>query len=233
MGKLGVIGGMGPEATSYFYDEVIEHTVASRDQEHLDMVIISQASMPDRTHAILTGNDRRLLEVMREDAQALESLGCTCIAIPCNTSHYFYDKIQGFTSVPIITMPREAVREAVEARGARRVGVMGTDGTIRSGLYARECERAGVECVVPTPERQADVMSLIYDDVKAGRRADMRKLERAVDELCRRGCDVVILACTELSVARRRHGAPAACLDAMDVLVRESILRAGGLYRAD
>ena len=50
---------------------------------------------------------------------------------------------------------------------------------------------------------------------------------------CRRGCDVVILACTELSVARRRHGAPAACLDAMDVLVRESILRAGGLYRAD
>ena len=74
MGKLGVIGGMGPEATSYFYDEVIEHTVASRDQEHLDMVIISQASMPDRTHAILTGNDRRLLEVMRTDAQALESL---------------------------------------------------------------------------------------------------------------------------------------------------------------
>ena len=56
------------------------------------MVIISQASMPDRTHAILTGNDTRLLEVMREDAQALETLGCTCIAIPCNASHYFYDQ---------------------------------------------------------------------------------------------------------------------------------------------
>ena len=91
MGKLGVIGGMGPEATAFFYEEVIAHTDASRDQEHLDMVIISQASMPDLTHAILTGSDTRLLEVMREDARALESLGCTCIAIPCNTSHYFYD----------------------------------------------------------------------------------------------------------------------------------------------
>ena len=173
MGKLGVIGGMGPEATAFFYEEVIKHTDASRDQEHLDMVIISQASMPDRTHAILTGDDARLLQVMREDAQALETLGCTCIAIPCNTSHYFYDKIQSFTSVPIIHMPREAVREAAQARRARRIGIMGTDGTVRSGVYARECDALGVECMVPSPERQADVMSIIYENVKAGYPADM------------------------------------------------------------
>ena len=232
MGKLGVIGGMGPEATAFFYEEVIKHTDASRDQEHLDMVIISQASMPDRTHAILTGDDARLLQVMREDAQALETLGCTCIAIPCNTSHYFYDKIQSFTGVPIIHMPREAVREAAQARRARRIGIMGTDGTVRSGVYARECETLGVECMVPSPERQADVMSIIYENVKAGHPADMGKFSLVVDELVRRGCDAIILACTELSVARRRQGAPDVCLDAMDVLVREAIERSGKLYRA-
>ncbi len=232
MGKLGVIGGMGPEATAFFYEEVIKHTDASRDQEHLDMVIISQASMPDRTHAILTGDDARLLQVMREDAQALETLGCTCIAIPCNTSHYFYDKIQSFTSVPIIHMPREAVREAAQARRARRIGIMGTDGTVRSGVYAHECEALGVECMVPSPERQADVMSIIYENVKAGHPADMGKFSLVVDELVRRGCDAIILACTELSVARRRQGAPDVCLDAMDVLVREAIERSGKLYRA-
>ena len=195
------------------------------------MVIISQASMPDRTHAILTGNDTRLLEVMREDAQALETLGCTCIAIPCNTSHYFYDQIQSFTSVPVIHMPREAVSEAVRTRGARRIGVMGTDGTVQSGIYARACEAAGVECVVPSPARQADVMSIIYENVKAGHPAEMRKFALVVDELVRRGCDAIILACTELSVVRRRQGAPEACLDAMDVLVREAIVRSGKLYR--
>ncbi len=232
MGKLGVIGGMGPEATAFFYEEVIKHTNASRDQEHLDMVIISQASMPDRTHAIITGDDARLIQVMREDAQALETLGCTCIAIPCNTSHYFYDKIQSFTGVPIIHMPREAVREAAQARRARRIGIMGTDGTVRSGVYARECEALGVECMVPSPERQADVMSIIYENVKAGHPADMGKFSLVVDELVRRGCDAIILACTELSVVRRRQGAPDVCLDAMDVLVREAIERSGKLYRA-
>ena len=231
MKRLGVIGGMGPEATSYFYDQVIAHTAAERDQDHLDMVILSHASMPDRTRAILTGEQDELLAAMRADADALEGLGCANIAIPCNTSHYFYDTIQSYTSVPIIHMPREAVREAVAVRGARRVGVMATDGTIRTGVYARECEALGVEAVVPSPERQADVMSIIYDDVKAGRRADPAMLERVVDELVGRGCDAVILACTELSIVRRDNGVPGVCLDAMDVLVRESVVRSGARYR--
>lgn len=232
MGKLGVIGGMGPEATVYFYDEVTRHTQAGCDQDHLDLVILSHASMPDRTRAILTGESDELLAAMRADVRALEGLGCTRIAIPCNTSHFFYDQIQSFTGVPVLHMPREAVSEAVAVRGARRVGVMGTDGTVRSGIYARECAALGVECVTPSPERQADVMSVIYDDVKAGREADMDKLRAVVDELVARGCDAVILACTELSVARRRHGAPEVCLDAMDYLVRASIIGCGARYRA-
>lgn len=231
MERLGVIGGMGPEATSYFYDQVIAHTCAKRDQDHIDMVVLSHASMPDRTRAILTGETGPLLEAMRADTRALEALGCANIAIPCNTSHYFYDTIQSFTTVPIIHMPREAVREAVRGRGARRVGIMGTDGTVRAGVYARECERLGAEAVTPSPERQADVMSLIYDDVKAGREADLSKFGRVVDELAERGCDAVILACTELSVVKRNHGAGDICLDAMDVLVRESIVRSGARYQ--
>lgn len=233
MKKLGVIGGMGPEATAYFYEQVIAHTAASCDQEHLDLVILSHASMPDRTRAILTGDASELLDAMRADARALETLGCANIAIPCNTSHYFYDTIQSFTRVPVIHMPREAVREAVRVRGAGRVGIMGTDGTVRAGVYARECEALGVEAVTPSPERQADVMSLIYDDVKAGRAADLDKFARVLDEFAGRRCDVVILACTELSVVKRAHGAHDACLDAMDVLVREAIVRSGARYLPD
>ena len=89
--KLGVIGGMGPEATAYFYEEVIRHTRAGCDQEHLDMTILSHASMPDRTKAIQTGQSRELLEAMKEDVRILEAAGATNIANPCNTSHYFYD----------------------------------------------------------------------------------------------------------------------------------------------
>ena len=167
---------------------------------------------------------------MRVDLQALEAFGCAHVAITCNTSHYFYDKIQAFTKVPIIHMPREAVREAVEGRGAKRVGIMGTDGTVRTGIYSHECEAAGVEWVVPSPERQTDVMSIIYDDVKAGRPADMHKFDRVMREFIRLDCDAVILACTELSVVKRDHEVPDLCIDAMDTLIRESIVRSGATY---
>ena len=250
MEKLGVIGGMGPEATAYYYDQVVSHTVSSSDQGHLDMVILSVASMPDRTRAILSGDADELLEQMAACTAALEGLGCAHIAIPCNTSHYFYDRIQATTRVPIIHMPREAVRYAVsgavagelgfdpersaaaQRRPVRTIGIMGTDGTVRSGVYARACEEAGARVVVPSPERQRDVMALIYEDVKAGRDPHLYRFERVLDEFMAAGCDRVILACTELSVLKRYREMPPEVLDAMDVLVRESIVRCGATYRA-
>ena len=232
MEKLGVIGGMGAEATSYYYDQVVRHTAATCDQEHIDMVVLSKSTMPDRTLAIKTGEHAELLATMKECAQALESLGCAHIAIPCNTSHYFYDQIQSFTKVPIIHMPRESDPNlSMPAEPVRKIGIMGTDGTVGADVYGRECETAGVEVVYPSEKRQADVMSLIYDDVKAGREPDMDKFDRVMWEFARSGCDRVILACTELSVLQKYREMPEITLDAMDVLVRESIIRSGVPYR--
>lgn len=233
MEKLGVIGGMGPEATAYYYDQVVRHTQAATDQDHIDMVILSCASMPDRTRAIQTGDARSLLTTMRSCVRLLEQAGCAHIAIPCNTSHFFYDQIQAFTGIPVIHMPREAVRETVLVGGARRVGVMGTDGTVASGVYARECEALGATCVTPPAELQASVMSIIYDDVKAGREPDLDAFDRVIGWFLDEGsCDSVILACTELSVVSQYRRLPEAVLDAMDVLVRKSILLSGARYRA-
>lgn len=231
-GKLGVIGGMGPEATAYFYEEVIRHTKADCDQDHLNMVILSHAQMPDRTKAIISGNDTELLRAMEEDVHAMELLHADHIVIPCNTSHYFYDRIQAMTKIPIIHMPREAVKYAVSHYpNVKKIGIMGTDGTISSGIYHKECEKAGVKAVVPSAERQRDVMSLIYDDVKAGKKGDYQKFERTMEEFIKKDCDVVILACTEISVFKRDHVLPAICLDAMDVLIKESIIQSGAEYK--
>ena len=259
MEKLGVIGGMGPEATAYFYDEVVRHTDAACDQEHLDMVILSCASMPDRTRAYETGETGPLLAKMARATAALEALGCAHIAIPCNTSHVFYDEIQATTRVPIIHMPRETVR-AIRARfdaacdggaaeagadadagaqtaaptpaGELRIGIMGTDGTVASGVYHHACEHFGAVPVVPDEVRQRDVMSLIYDDVKAGRTPDFAKFDRVLAGFAESGCAYVVLACTELSVLKRYRTMPAHVVDAMDVLVRCSIERSGAPYRA-
>ncbi len=231
MQRLGVIGGMGPDATSYYYEEVIAHTKASCDQEHIDMVILNKSSMPDRTRAILTGEHEALLGTMKECVEMLTLCGCGNIAIPCNTSHFFYDKIQAMTNVPIIHMPRESARYAAAMKeGVKRIGIMGTDGTVRAGVYHKECEALGLEAVSPDEEAQKAVMSLIYDDVKSGKPGDPEKFRLAYENLMSKGCDVIILACTEISVFKRNNPVPKECLDAMDVLVRESILRSGAAY---
>lgn len=228
MKKLGIIGGMGPEATSFFYARITGRTKASCDQEHLDIMILSHASMPDRTHAILTGDKSDVLEAATKDIWALEMLGVENIAIPCNTFHYFLEDLQKETKIPIINMLEETVKAILkENPNVKKIGIMGTDGTLRAGTYFRVCEKMGVQAVAPGDEAQKGVMSLIYDEIKSGKPADETKFVRAYEDLKQQGCDAVILACTEISVYKEYHEVPKDCIDAMDILVRESILRSG------
>lgn len=223
---------MGPEATSFYYARVIARTVAAKDQDHIDMVILSHATMPDRTEAILTGRKSEFIRTITEDAKALERLGVANIAIPCNTTHYFLDEIQAATKVPVINMVEESVRAVREKHPeVKKIGIMGTDGTIQAGTYYRACEKLGISACAPHEEAQKDVMSLIYDDIKGGKTGDRTKFDRAYKDLMDQGCDAVILACTEISVFKEYYPVPVNCTDAMDVLVKESILRSGAPYR--
>lgn len=230
--KLGVIGGMGSEATSYFFEEVVAHTKVTKDQDHIDTVILNHATLPDRTEAILSGDSKELVDLLISDAKLLENIGVKNIAIPCNTSHYYYKDVQKEINIPIIHMIRETVQYAVDQfEGVQKIGLMATNGTVQSKVYHQEIEDFGLEVVTPSKERQADVMSLIYDDIKSGQPEDYNKFQRTYDELTSAGSDVVILACTELSVFKKKNQIYENCLDALDVLVKESITRSNATYQ--
>ena len=224
--KLGILGGMGPQATQVFYQFVLDHTDALRDQDHLPTVILSDTKIPDRTAAILSGETEELYQRLLKDAALLETCGCTAIAIPCNTSHYFADRLQGDVKIPIIHMIREAAG-VLAAQGRKRPGILATDGTVRSGLYQKECTALGMEAVVPDDGTQKLVMSIIYDEVKQGEKGSREKFAQIDRALRAAGCDCAILACTELSVFAANHPLPPFYLDAMMVLAEESVKRCG------
>ena len=224
--KLGVLGGMGPQATQVFYQFVLDRTDAARDQEHLPAVILSDTGVPDRTAAILSGDTEGLYRRLLGDARLLENCGCTAIAIPCNTSHYFADALQGEIGVPIIHMLRETAA-VLAAQGKKRPGILATDGTIQSGLYQKECAALGLEAVPPDPETQKLVMSIIYDEIKQGEKGSrdkFAKIDRAIREA---GCDCAVLACTELSVFATYHPLPPFYVDAMMVLAERAVEACG------
>ena len=152
--RLGILGGMGPQATQDFYQRILDRTDASCDQEHLPTLIWSDTSMPDRTAAILGGDAEGCYRRLLDGARLLERGGCTALAIPCNTSHYFADRLQGDIAIPLIHMPRETVA-VLAADGKKRVGILATDGTVQTGIYQRECAARGIEAVAPPADVQS------------------------------------------------------------------------------
>lgn len=222
--RLGVLGGMGPQATNTFYQFIIDRTDAQSDQEHVNALILSDSEMPDRTSAIL-GDEAAREAVYRRllaDARLLEAAGCTVLAVPCNTSHFFLDRVREQIHIPILHMIRETARVLV-SQGRSRPGILATDGTIQTGLYQEEFAAFGIQAAVPSPAAQRQVMSLIYDDVKAGQDGDPRKFAAIHRDLLAQGCDCGVLACTELSVFAARHHLPPFYTDAMAVLAERAV----------
>lgn len=223
---LGILGGLGPAASCYLYQMLIDHTPAGCDQDHLDLVISSRASTPDRTAFILGKSKEDPFAVMEQDGFSLVNYGATVLAIPCNTAHYFYDRLAEALPVPVLNMPRLTVEDA-KAAGCTKLGILATEGTLAAETYQLACQRAGIGWAVPSPEHQQGITSVIYDDIKQGRRADMRKFNAAVADLKAQGCDRAVLGCTELSLVKRDEHLDGFFIDSTEVLCRHALLACG------
>lgn len=229
---LGVLGGMGPIATAYFMELVIRMTDALRDQEHLDMLVYSVPSVPDRTGFILGASRESPLPEMIRVGRALANQGAERIAIPCVTAHYFYRELEESIPVPIINGLAQTV-EHLKQRGVEQAGIMATDGTITAGLFRDAMLAWGIRPIVPSPERQKDVMRLIYDDIKANRPPRMEVFGRVREELLAMGAQTIVLGCTELSLIKRDYPVGAGFLDTMEVLAQRAVLECGGKLKEE
>lgn len=225
--RLGIIGGMGPMATAYFLRRLTELTDAARDQEHIEALIYSVPTIPDRTAYLLGRSDESPLPVLLRLGSALAAQGAEVLAIPCVTSHGFYAQLSAGISVPVVNALTETA-DYLAARGVRRVGLMATDGTIKAGVLADALAARGLSAVLPDESHQRDVMRVIYEDVKAGRAPRMPLFAGAAGNLRAQGAEVILLGCTELSIVKRDCALDAGFLDILDVLARASVLTCGG-----
>lgn len=224
---VGVMGGLGPMATVYFYDMVVRLTDASIDQEHIDMVIVNRATTPDRTDYIIGKSTNSPSEVLKKDAKKLESFGTDFLVITCNTAHYFYDEIKNSVSIPVLNIIEETVKHAKE-QGHKKLGILATTGNIKTKLYQNMCQKHEIEFMILDKNRQSYIMSIIYDDIKSGKSADMNKFNSIVDYLKENDCDGAILGCTELSILKNdNHLDNEFYIDSLEVLAVKTIENCG------
>ena len=223
---LGIIGGLGPAASVCFCDLLVSHTKAMRDQEHIDFLLSSRASIPDRTAFIVGRSKESPLPSLITEAKRLTAAGAEVIAIPCNSSHYFYDEIAKSVDAKVVNMPSETARFC-RYLGIRKVGVLATEGTVYAGIYRMALEREGIEYMTCSKEEQSVITDTIYGQVKQGKEPDCESFLNIARGLVDAGCDAVILGCTELSMIKRDYKIGPGYIDAMEVLAQSAVLACG------
>lgn len=228
MKTLGVIGGLGPMATAYFMQLVIEMTDAVTDQEHIPMIIYNCPQIPDRTNYLLGYSSENPGPQIIDCGRKIEHAGADCIAIPCITAHALFPEFEKELDKPVIHAIRETA-EYLKKEGISKVGLEATDGTVQTGIFQKVLEQQGIEVVLPSKEKQEMVMHIIYNNVKAGRRVDMERFGQIEEELQKNGAEVIILGCTELSMVCRDEKIGHGYLDVMEVLARAAVLNCGKL----
>ena len=231
MSKLvGVIGGMGPMATTKFMELVINNTKAEKDQDNVDMLVCQYSSTPDRTAYILGNSNEDPGESMIKAAKLLESEKCDFLVMPCNTATFFYDKIAKEISVPLINIAEETVKHSLKM-GAKKIGLMATDGTIKASVYDQYIPE-GITLFKPDEEHQKRIMDVIYKEVKQNLIPNKENFIDIINYFKNNGCDVVVMGCTELSVAVEQLDIDdPKVVDSLTVLAKLTIVKADKLLK--
>lgn len=223
--SVGIIGGMGPGATALLFQKIIDYTDAKVDAEHIHIMIDNRPSIPDRTSAILKGENTPAKYIC-ECGRKLQEYGAELLAIPCNTSHYFYPYIQEQLDIPVVNMPEETAKECKNS-GFDAVGVLATTGTRKTEIYDHALKKFGIRAMYPDDEGQELLMSIIYDYVKAGKKADSSMFQRQIEKMVSEGVQAFILGCTELPMVFQDGDFGMKFIDSLDILAKRTVELAG------
>lgn len=228
---IGILGGMGPEATLDCFRKILENTPAEKDQDHLRVLIDCNPKIPDRTAAIC-GEGVSPVPAMLNSARSLTNAGAEFIIIPCVSAHAFLEELQQQVNVPFIAIYDAAARVIEQMRPSiKQVGLLATNGTIRSGFFQNRLEQSGIDTIIPEKADQTRVMTCIYN-IKAaasmaGREEVRKSLLHVANRLLERGAQGIIAGCTEIPLVLKSGDLNVPFFDVLLILARAAIKAAG------
>lgn len=232
--SIGILGGMGPMATADLFQKITAFTDAAGDSGHIRVYIDSNASIPDRTAAILDGGEDPV-PAMADSLRKLELCGADCVIMPCNTAHYFLPQLMERTELPFVNMIGAAAAACRTRFPGKTVGILATRGTLSAELYQKALAAQGVPFLEPDETQREALMEVIYQGVKAGAPPEAyREAVLSVTEgMAARGAEGFLLACTELPLAVRALGLELPCVDPTEELAKAAVRFCGRSVRGD
>jgi len=230
---IGILGGMGPEATIDLFTKIVKGTKVKKDQDHLRILIDNNPKIPDRTLAIQKKGPSPLPQLIRS-AKVLESAGADFIIIPCVTAHHFYESLQKRIKIPILHIVDETIKYIQnKLEGIKKVGLIATTGTIQTRLFQKYFSHTSIDLLVSTPEIQKRwVMEAIYGKkgIKViGPSEDSKRLIlEASQKLLDQGAQAIIAGCTEVPLVLKEGDLSVPVIDPISILANAAVHKAQG-----
>lgn len=227
---IGVLGGMGPEATNKLCALITAFTPVTRDQDHIPVVTYNNPQIPDRVRAVYGESESPVPEMIRT-AKVLEQAGADLIVMPCNLAHFYLADVQAAIRVPLLNMVEETVNFTIENYPhCRKVGIVASTPTIKCGIYEKAFRKHNRVLLSPKEdEQESKVMRAIYapDGIKCGYKTRPRALLMEVGQtLVAAGAEVIIAGCTEASLVMKQKKSPFVVIDPMEVIAQVAVERA-------
>jgi aspartate racemase len=215
MKPVGILGGMGPEATILLMQKVLDAVPARDDADHIPLIVHQNPAVPSRIDALINGTGADPGPVLAQMARDLAAAGAQALAMPCNTAHHYAADIIAATDLPFLNM-LELTADSLAAKGARRIGLLASPAVRMTNVFGAAFSENGLEAVFPAND--APILSLIRA-VKSGSAVDQSEMRRQAENLMDGGCDHVLVACTELSLLTGSMPSTIPWVDSLDRLV--------------
>ncbi len=225
MRKAGIIGGIGPASTLDYYDGIIKGVLSSSGGADYPSLIINSINMTQMIGYVAAGQTAKLTDMLAQAIDEAQAAGAEFAAIASNTPHLVFDAVKARVGVPMISIVDETCREAVRL-GCRRVVVLGTLFTMRSGLYTSAFEQLGMEAFVPDEREQQEVYGIIYPNLENGIviPEDKKRLLALSDKLVKEyRADALVLGCTELPLAVKPGEVETQLLDTAQIHIKSIV----------
>jgi len=235
--SIGILGGMGPEATVYMFNLLIKKTEVKKDQDHIRVIILSDPGVPPRTDAIL-GKGPSPVPYLVKGVKTLKGAGADFIIMPCVTAHYFIPEVKEQVDFKLVSLVEESVKWAkLKVAGLKKAGIVASTGTLKSRLFDEAFGRAGIELIAPEGKAQKQVMEAIFGEggIKTGYTEGRPReiILRYVRKLIERGAEAVIAGCTEVPLVLRDEDISVPLIEPMRITAEAGIEAAGFKTRQD
>ena len=223
---VGIIGGMGPEATVDLMARIIKVTPAVDDVDHIRMIVDNNPKVPSRIKALIDGNGESPIPYLQEMARRLESWGVDFLAMPCNTAHHYHLDIQKAVTIKVLNMIDLTVESVIEQYpDLKRAGLLASTAVIRLKLFERPFTARKVIIQTPADRYQMGIMHAIKKIKTSNYGGEVvEAIQLAADDLVEKGAEVLLVACTEISIISKQISSTVRILDSAQILA-ESIVR--------